>query len=132
MLSTALHQEVPLPPTSRRAFVAVAVAVAVTATIGCQNPDSDLPFEGKWNNSRSGREGLWLYISKSTTNSYLIREAVGRDDNFGRSSTARVVGGRLVYDDDHGFKELIFLDKSFNILITVNSVVREIQFYRQS
>ena len=113
----------------RRKIFLATVAAAVSA---CTKSEPDLPFEGTWNNSRSGTEGIWLFISKSAMNTYLVREAVGRPDNFGRSATAKVMNGRLVCDHDEYFKELAFLDTSYKTLVTVNSTVREIQFYRQS
>ena len=89
------------------------------------------PFEGIWNNSKSGTEGIWLFIAKMDDERMLVRMAVGRPDNFGPSCTARVMGTKLVLEGPDIVKELVFLDESKDTLITVNDVVSEIQFFRQ-
>ena len=89
------------------------------------------PFEGTWNNSKSGTEGIWLFISKTDEEAMLVRIAVGRPDNFGPSRSAKVVDKRLILDGSGIFKELTFLAESTDTIITVNDVMSEIQFYRQ-
>jgi hypothetical protein len=112
----------------RRAVASAAIAGLFVAA--CSPTQPDLPFEGKWNNSNSGKEGIWLFITRSEGNSYLIREAVGKSDNFGSAATAHIANGRLIYDGGTGFKELAFLDANHNTLVTVN-VGYEVTFYRQ-
>ena len=112
---------------SRRSLVlAISLLVLLPA---CTK--ASLPFEGTWNNSKSGTEGIWLFISKTDEETMLVRLAVGRRDNFGPTRSARVVDKRLILEGTGIFKELTFLDSSADTIVTVNDTLSEVQFYRQ-
>lgn len=115
---------------SIRAFLVATASIVLCALSACSKPVS--PFEGTWNNSASGKEGIWIFITKKDDEGhFLLREAVARPDNIAVTSTAAVKDGNLMLDQEILVKEYTFLDATHNTLITVSSEIPEIKFFRQ-
>ncbi len=116
--------------TSRRAALAAIAACAFVAA--CTKPAPELPFAGTWNNSTSGKEGMWLFITRSDDQGdYLVRVGVGQPGNIGFTGSAKLNGATLDVPSVDVIKGLMFLDETHNTLVTVNNGIPEIKFYRQ-